>query len=29
MTHTAISGTINRKNVEWMGMVSDEQYNGK
>ncbi|HUJ89054.1 MAG TPA: cupin domain-containing protein [Syntrophorhabdales bacterium] len=29
MTHIAITGTINGKNVEWMEKVSDEQYNGK
>ena len=29
MTHIAITGTINGKNVEWMEKVSDEQYHGK
>jgi quercetin dioxygenase-like cupin family protein len=29
MTHIAITGTINGKNVEWMEKVTDEQYNGK
>ncbi len=29
MTHIAITGTVNGKNVEWMEKVSDEQYNGK
>src|SRR5512143_2999752 len=29
MTHIALTGTINSKNVEWMEKVSDEQYNGK
>jgi quercetin dioxygenase-like cupin family protein len=29
MTHIAITGTINDKNVEWMDKVTDEQYNGK
>jgi len=29
MTHIAITGTLNGKNVEWMEEVSDEQYNGK
>jgi len=29
MTHIAITGTLNGKNVEWMEKVSDEQYNGK
>jgi len=29
MTHLAITGTINGKNVEWMEKVTDEQYNGK
>jgi quercetin dioxygenase-like cupin family protein len=29
MTHIALTGTINGKNVEWMEKVTDEQYNGK
>ena len=29
MTHIAIQGTINGKNVEWMEQVTDEQYHGK
>lgn len=29
MTHIAITGTINGKNVEWMEKVTDEQYNGE
>lgn len=29
MTHIAITGTLNGKNVEWMEKVTDEQYNGK
>ncbi|MDD2366693.1 MAG: cupin domain-containing protein [Desulfuromonadaceae bacterium] len=29
MTHIALTGTINGKNVEWLEKVSDEQYNGK
>jgi hypothetical protein len=29
MTHIALTGTVNGKNVEWMEKVSDEQYNGK
>jgi quercetin dioxygenase-like cupin family protein len=29
MTHIAITGTINGKNVEWMEKVSDDQYNAK
>ncbi|HUL01327.1 MAG TPA: cupin domain-containing protein [Nitrospirota bacterium] len=29
MTHIAITGSINGKNVEWMEKVTDEQYNGK
>ena len=29
MTHIAITGTINGKNVEWMEKVTDEQYNGQ
>jgi 4-carboxymuconolactone decarboxylase len=27
MTHIAITGTINGKNVEWMEKVTEEQYN--
>ena len=29
MTHIALTGTFNGKNVEWMEKVTDEQYNGK
>lgn len=29
MTHIAITGTHNGKNVEWLEEVTDEQYNGK
>jgi quercetin dioxygenase-like cupin family protein len=29
MTHIALTGTINGKNVVWMEKVTDEQYNGK
>jgi quercetin dioxygenase-like cupin family protein len=29
ITHIAITGTLNGKNVEWMEKVTDEQYNGK
>jgi quercetin dioxygenase-like cupin family protein len=29
MTHIALTGTLNGKNVEWMEKVTDEQYNGK
>lgn len=29
MTHIALTGTLNGKNVEWMEKVSDEQYHGK
>ena len=29
MTHIAITGTLNGKNVEWMEKVTDEQYHGK
>jgi len=29
MTHMAITGTINGKNVEWMEKVTDEQYQSK
>jgi len=28
MTHIAITGTVNGKNVEWMEQVTDEQYHG-
>jgi quercetin dioxygenase-like cupin family protein len=28
MTHIAITGTLNGKNVEWLEKVTDEQYNG-
>jgi quercetin dioxygenase-like cupin family protein len=28
MTHTAITGTVNGKNVEWLENVTDVQYNG-
>ena len=28
MTHIALTGTANGKNVEWLEKVSDEQYNG-
>jgi quercetin dioxygenase-like cupin family protein len=28
MTHIAITGTVNGKNVEWMEKVTDEQYTG-
>lgn len=28
MTHIALTGTVNGKNVEWLEKVSDEQYNG-
>ena len=28
MTHIAITGSVNGKNVEWMEKVTDEQYNG-
>lgn len=27
MTHLAVTGTVNGKNVDWMEKVSDEQYN--
>ncbi len=27
MSHLAVTGTVNGKNVEWMEKVSDEQYN--
>ena len=29
MTHIAITGTANGRNVEWLEKVSDEQYDGK
>lgn len=29
LTHLAVTGTLNGKNVEWMEKVSDEQYNAK
>ena len=29
MTHLAVSGTVDGKNVEWMEKVSDEQYNAR
>ena len=29
MTHIAITGTLDGKNVVWMEKVTDEQYNGK
>lgn len=29
MTHIALTGTANGKNVEWLEKVSDEQYNAK
>jgi quercetin dioxygenase-like cupin family protein len=29
MTHIALTGTLNGKNVEWMEQVTDEQYHGK
>jgi quercetin dioxygenase-like cupin family protein len=29
MTHIALTGTINGKNVAWMEKVTDEQYHGK
>jgi quercetin dioxygenase-like cupin family protein len=29
MTHIALTGTIDGKNVEWMEKVTDEQYNGQ
>jgi quercetin dioxygenase-like cupin family protein len=28
MTHIAITGTLNGKNVEWLEKVTDKQYNG-
>ena len=29
MTHIALTGTLDGKNVEWMEKVTDDQYNGK
>jgi quercetin dioxygenase-like cupin family protein len=29
MTHIALTGTVNGKNVVWMEKVTDEQYNGQ
>lgn len=29
MTHLAVTGTVDGKNVEWMEKVSDEQYNAR
>jgi hypothetical protein len=29
MTHIALTGTINGKNVEWMEKVTDKQYNAQ
>ncbi|MBE0598993.1 MAG: cupin domain-containing protein [Desulfuromonadales bacterium] len=29
MTHIAITGTVNGKNVDWLEKVTDEQYHGK
>ena len=29
MTHLAVTGTLDGKNVSWMEKVSDEQYNGR
>jgi quercetin dioxygenase-like cupin family protein len=29
MTHLAVTGTVDDKNVNWMEKVSDEQYNGR
>ena len=29
MTHIALTGTVNGKNVEWMEKVTDAQYNGQ
>lgn len=29
MTHIALTGTVDGKNVEWMEKVTDEQYNGR
>ena len=29
MTHVAVTGTVNKQNVNWMEKVSDEQYNAR
>ena len=29
MTHLAVTGTVDGKNVKWMEKVSDEQYNAR
>ena len=29
MTHLAVTGTVDGKNVEWMEKVTDEQYNAQ
>jgi hypothetical protein len=29
MTHIALTGTLNGKNVAWLEKVTDEQYHGK
>jgi quercetin dioxygenase-like cupin family protein len=29
MTHLAVTGTLDGKNVNWMEKVSDEQYNAR
>jgi hypothetical protein len=29
MTHLAVTGTVDGKNVEWMEKVTDEQYNAR
>ena len=29
MTHLAVTGTADGKNVEWMEKVTDEQYNAR
>ncbi len=29
MTHIAITGTLNGKNVEWMEKVTDQEYNSQ
>jgi hypothetical protein len=29
MTHLAVTGTMDGRNVEWMEKVSDEQYNNR
>jgi hypothetical protein len=29
MTHLAVTGTLNGKNVTWMEKVTDEQYNDR